>query len=29
MISPTLTSIVEVWELCQHFHFKERNSSRS
>lgn len=29
LISPILTSIVEVWEPCQHFHLKKRNSSTS
>lgn len=27
LISPILTSIVEVWEPCQHLHLKKRNSS--
>lgn len=29
LISPILTNLVEVWELCQHLHLKKRNSSTS
>lgn len=29
LISPILACIVEVWELCWHFHLKKRNSSTS